>query len=174
MNDRREDNGKIKRFARTSVFSAVAVVLSFIEGVLPALPIPGAKPGLANLAVMASIDIDGLFGGICVSLIKSCFVLVTRGPTAGIMSLCGSMFSTFITWLILSFDKNKAGYVGIGVCGAVSHNMGQMCIARVIMGNTVKYYIPALLIMGVITGSVTGVINSILLPTLKKTERNSF
>lgn len=174
MNGKRQDDGNVKRFARTSVFSAVAVVLSFIEGVMPDLPIPGAKLGLANLAVMASIDIDGLFGGICVSLIKSSFVLLTRGPTAGIMSLCGSVFSTFVTWLIFRFDKNKTGYVGIGVCGAVSHNMGQMCIALIIMGNTVKYYIPALLVTGVVTGTVTGVINSILLPSLKQTERNSF
>lgn len=168
-----ENHIKVIRFARTAVLSALAVVLSFLEGMLPDLPIPGAKFGLANLAVMTSIDIDGLFGGLCVSIVKSGFAVFTRGPTAGVMSLCGSVLSTFVMWLILRYDKNKTGYVGVGICGAVGHNVGQMCVARIIMGDAIKYYVPFLLIIGLAAGAVTGTVNSVLIPALKKVERNN-
>lgn len=160
-------------FARTSLLSALAIVLSFLEGILPELPVPGAKPGLANLAVMTAVDLDGLSAGICVALVKVFFAVLTRGPVAGFMSLCGSLLSTAAMWLALSYDRQKFGYVGIGVIGAVCHNMGQLAAAFSIMGSAVGYYAPFLIITAVFTGAFTGIINSVLLPIIKKSEKHN-
>lgn len=157
-------------FARTAMLSALAIILSFIEGMLPELPVPGAKLGLANLAVMTSIDVDGIGGGACTALFKAMFALFTRGPVAGIMSLSGSILSTVVMWLILKYDRQRFGYVGVGVLGAVAHNMGQIAVAVIITGSAVLYYIPFLIIVGIVTGSVTGVVVSIILPILKKVQ----
>lgn len=160
-------------FTRTAILSALAIVLSFVEGMLPDLPVPGARLGLANLSVMAAVDIDGLASGICVSIIKAFFAMITRGPVAGIMSLCGSVLSTLIMWLVLKYDRKIFGYVGIGVLGAVSHNAGQMTVAFIIIGKAMRYYIPFLIIAAVVTGTFTGIINSILLPTIKRSVQNN-
>lgn len=167
MRDKRNQRSAV-RFARTSVLSALAVVLSFIEGMLPELPIPGARLGLSNLVVMTSIDIDGLFGGLSVCAVKAFFAFITRGPVAGVMSFSGGLLSSFVMWVIIKYDKNKVGYIGLGVCGAVCHNIGQLCVAFFIMRNTVLYYVPFFLLLGVFTGFFTGFVNSFLLPAIKK------
>lgn len=168
---RKKKSIDVYAFARTALISALAIVLSFLEGMIPELPVPGAKPGLANLAVMTAIDLDGLSSGICVSLVKVFFAVITRGPVAGFMSLCGSLLSTVAMWLVFSFDRRKFGYIGIGVIGAVCHNMGQLAAAFSIIGSAVGYYAPFLIIAAVFTGAFTGFINSILLPVIKKSEK---
>ncbi len=162
---------KSREFSIASMLSALTVVLSFLEGMLPELPVPGAKLGLANLAVMTAIDILGIKGAVCTVLVKSFFAAVTRGPAAGIMSFCGSMLSAAAMWLFLRYDKNMFGYVGIGVIGAVGHNTGQLCASFAIMGSAVLYYAPFLVVSAVLTGTFTGIINSILLPAIKKSEK---
>ena len=62
---------KSREFSIASMLSALTVVLSFLEGMLPELPVPGAKLGLANLAVMTAIDILGIKGAVCTVLVKS-------------------------------------------------------------------------------------------------------
>lgn len=155
-------------FARTAMLSALAAVLSFVEGMLPELPVPGARLGLANLPVMTAVSGEGLGSGLCVAVFKAFFALITRGPTAGAMSLAGSLLSTFVMWAAVNFDKNKLGYVGIGVLGAVSHNLGQLLAAFLIIGSAAGFYLPYLIIMAVPAGAFTGVVNSILVPSLFK------
>jgi len=151
-------------FARIAVLCAAAAVLSILEGVLPDLPVPGAKLGLANLAVMTALFTDELKGGLCTALFKEFFALVTRGPAAALMSFSGSMLSTFVVWLAIKYDKGKLGVIGIGITGAVFHNLGQLITAYIIIGDTVRCYVPYLIIAAVFTGTVTGIVNSALLP----------
>lgn len=151
-------------FARIAVLCAAAAVLSILEGILPDLPVPGAKLGLANLAVMTALCTDSLKGGFCTAVFKGFFALVTRGPAAAIMSFSGSVLSTLAMWLAIKYDKGKLGFIGIGITGAVFHNIGQIITAYIIIGDTVRYYVPYLIIAAVFTGAVTGIVNSIILP----------
>ncbi len=171
-----KDNKRLNAlpYARTSLLAALAVALSFLESLLPELPIPGAKPGFSNLAVLTAADTDGLAGALTVSLIKSGFVLITRGPTAGVMSLAGGLLSAFIMRLIIKYDRNTLGYVGVGICGAAAHNMGQFCFAFILMGSAVKYYLPFLLIIALPAGAFTGTVSGIIMPAVKKTENLKF
>lgn len=155
-------------FAQTAMLSALTIVLSFLEGMLPELPVPGAKLGLANLAVMTATDLNGLGGGLCTTLIKAFFAVITRGSVAGFMSLCGSLLSMLVMWFFMNYDRKKLGYVGIGVLGAVSHNLGQLIAAFAIIGGSVFFYLPFLIIVAVFTGTFTGIVNSLLLPAVKK------
>lgn len=155
-------------FARTAMLAAVTAVLSCVEGMLPELPVPGAKLGLANLPVMTAVSGQGLRSGLCVALFKAFFALITRGPTAGAMSLAGSVLSTLVMWAAVTFDGNRLGFVGIGVLGAVSHNTGQLAAAFFIIGAAAEFYLPYLIITALFTGAFTGLVNSILVPALFK------
>lgn len=153
-------------FARTAMLASTAAVLSVIEDMLPELPVPGARLGLANLPVMTAVSTMGLGSGLCVALFKAFIALITRGPVAGAMSLSGSVLSTLVMWAVISFDRNKLGFVGIGVLGAVSHNMGQFAVSLFIIGAAVDFYLPYLIIMAVFTGAFIGFVNSIIVPVL--------
>lgn len=163
------------RFAAGAMLSALAVVLSMLEGMLPEIPIPGAKLGLSNLAVMTAADLFGFWGGFVTVLAKSFFAVISRGPTAGFMSLCGSMLSMLLMLVFIKYDRKCfLGYVGIGVVGAVSHNIGQLFAAWLIIGGSVFFYFPFLLAAGVFTGAFTGFVNSLLIPVIRKSYSNNF
>ena len=53
--------------------------------------------------------------------------------------------------------------------GGVSHNIGQIIVASVVVENLkLIYYLPALLIAGTITGFVMGILSKKVLPTVQK------
>lgn len=156
------------------MLGAVALVLSWLEGLIPlsAFMPPGAKAGFSNLANMLAASTLGLIPALAIALIKAVFALVTRGVIAFAMSLCGGMLSTVAMYLMFRFSK-KTGYMLIGVASALMHNLGQLAVAAVMVGNTaVLGYAPVLLISGIITGALTGSILRAVMPKILKITQN--
>ena len=93
--------------ALTGLLAALALALSFLEGLLPPLPFlpPGAKLGLSNIVTMYAAGTLGLPCAVFLAVLKGGFALLTRGAVAGCMSLAGGLFSTVCMWLLLK----KAG-----------------------------------------------------------------
>ena len=158
-----------KKAAVYGIMGAVAIILSFLEGLLPAFPFlpPGAKPGLSNIVTMFSACTFGLPAAICVTLLKSVFALVTRGVTAFFMSLCGGLLSAVVMYLL--FKSKKLGILCISVLSAVTHNLGQLLVSFFLVGSgAVLGYAPFLLVFGIISGILTGIVFRILLPAINK------
>lgn len=159
--------------ASLGVLGALAIGLNYLEGFLPPLPVlpPGAKLGLSNIAVMAAAKRGGVKDALAVALLKALFVLLTRGVTAFWMSLAGGLLSAFITALLLKKDKQPFGYIGIGVLGAVCHNLGQLAVAAVLTGPVVLLgYGPYLLLFALLTGALTGLVLKVVMPALERLE----
>ena len=103
------------RVALTGLLAALALALSFLEGLLPPLPMmpPGAKLGLSNIASMYAAGTLGLPSALFLAVFKGLFALMTRGGMAGIMSLSGGIFSTLVMWLLLKKARASLGVVGV-------------------------------------------------------------
>ena len=146
------------RIAFTGLLAALALALSFLEGLLPPLPAlpPGAKLGLSNIAVMYAAGTLGLPSALFLAVFKGLFALMTRGAAAGIMSLSGGICSAFLLWLLLT--KTRVSLGAVGVCGALCHNGAQLCAAYFLTGTSVLFYVPFLLLFGVLTGLLTGLV----------------
>ena len=96
--------------------TAISVVLSFVESLLPTayfMP-PGSKLGLSNIPVMFSASKLSVGETLLIVVAKSVFVFITRGFTASCMSLAGGMLSALCMVLLLK-KKTGFGYAGIGV-----------------------------------------------------------
>ncbi len=147
---------KSGRVAFTALLAALALALSFLEGLLPPLPMmpPGAKLGLSNLATMYAAGSLGLPSALFLAVFKGVFALVTRGGMSGLMSLSGGVVSTVVMWLLLK--KANASLGVVGVCGALAHNAAQLCAAYFLTSTSVAFYVPFLLVFGVLTGLLTG------------------
>lgn len=158
------------KVTQTALLGSVALVLSAFQMLLPDIPlsIPGAKPGFSNIVTAFACEILGLYPALYITLIKALFSFITRGATAFFMSLFGGLLSCIVMYILLRFRLFDLGYLGIGIAGAVSHNMGQLFVAYMIIGKTIFYYIPFLLIVSLITGSLTGTTMGIIIPPLKK------
>lgn len=159
------------KVALPAILCALALSLSFLESLIPPLPLfpPGAKPGFSNIITMFAAGSLGLPTAAAIALVKGLFAFVTRGVTAGIMSLSGGLLSAIAMFLLMRYAKKILGMVGISVICAVAHNMGQLAAAVFITGTAdVINYAPALAFFGIITGALTGVILGSVMPALEK------
>ena len=164
---------KSYKAAFTGIAAAVAITLSFLEGLIPtaAFMPPGAKAGFSNIAVMFAASEFGLIPALSVTLLKSLFVFLTRGATAFFMSLAGGVLSTLVMYLLFRFSKN-AGYIEIGILSALAHNAGQFSVAAImISGESVIGYAPVLLLSALVTGAVTGSILRAVMPKLHNIDK---
>lgn len=162
------------KVALPAILCALALSLSFIEGMIPPLPFfpPGAKPGFSNIITMFAAGSIGLPTAALIALAKGLFAFVTRGVTAGIMSLSGGLMSALAMFFLIRYAKKILGMVGISAICAVVHNIGQLAAAVFITGTAdVIYYLPVLAIFGVITGVLTGIILGSIMPALEKVKK---
>lgn len=160
------------RVAFLGINGALALVLGFLEHMLipdiPFLPV-GAKPGLSNIVTMYVTDSMGVGGGLCITLIKAAFALITRGATASAMSLCGGLLSTVAVAILLKHRDRLFSFVGIGIVGALMHNFGQLLVACFISGTPALIsYGKYLMIFALITGTVTGGMLTLLMPRIER------
>lgn len=159
---------KAEHIALIGLLGALALVLGILENLLPPLPgmPPGAKAGLSNLVTMFAAGAIGLPAALFIAAIKGLFAFLTRGVSAGLMSLCGGLLSTLIMGIL--WKKTKFTPVFIGVCGAFGHNFAQLFVALWMTGFGALGYIPALALYSVVCGICTGLLLQVLLPLLEK------
>ena len=162
---------RAKRVAYMGVLFALALVLAVLESWLApvvGLP-PGVKPGLSNVVVMYALLFMGTGPAVTLGALKAFFALITRGPTAGWMSLCGAGASILVMLIVDRVSRRRAGHLVLSVCGAVAHGMGQLAAASVLLGSGLAFgYAPILLISGILTGALTGVLLRAVLPALQR------
>lgn len=163
---------KTKRIALLGILGAQALVLSFLENLLPAIPglPPGAKPGLSNIVTMFTASTMGLVDALLITIFKAVFAGLTRGITAGLMSFAGGVLSTLIMVALLKWKKNPFGILGVSIASAVAHNLGQLLVACFLSGTPALLwgYGPLLLLFGIAAGALTGVVLKLVFPALKK------
>lgn len=150
---------KTVNIALCGVLLALSASISAAESMIP-LPL-GVKPGFSNLPVMYSMARQGGNYGFAVCLLKSVFVLLTRGAAAFFMSLTGGVLS-YAAMLVI-YKKTNASIMLMSITGALVHNFGQLCAASLIMHTAVFGYSPVMIISGCIAGAVTGSVLKLLL-----------
>ena len=164
---------KTKYLAFTALLLGMSVVLSIIENSLPppAFAAPGVRLGLSNIPVMYALFFLDKGRAFTVAVLKSGFVLLTRGVTAGTFSICGGILS-LTTMVVLMRLSNKASYTAISICGAVSHNVGQLAAVSVIYASfNMIIYLPPLVAAGVVAGVITATVLRCVMPAFERIMR---
>ena len=133
-----------KRVARMAMWTALAMVFSYVEAIIPfSFGVQGVKLGLANIVVVISMTRIVLMG-----------LLFYNGITL-LYSLCGGILS----FVVMYFLKKISAFsiLGVSAAGAVAHNTGQIIAAYVIIQNvSVFVYFPVLIVSGVVMGVIVG------------------
>lgn len=145
-----------------------ALILSFVESRIPAfVAIPGIKVGLANIAVIFTLYKFGIKQAVAVSAVRVLLVSMLFGsPISMIYSLTGAVLSLAVMCLLKKLTPLTE--VTVSVAGGVTHNIGQIGAASVMLGtNVVIYYLPFLLLSGTIAGVVVGIASGMLIRKVK-------
>jgi heptaprenyl diphosphate synthase len=167
---------KTHKLVLTSLFFAIAIILSIIENSLPPLPIavPGVKFGLSNIAVMYVLFFVGKESAYMVAVLKAVFVFATRGWIASVLSLTGGILSLTIMILLMVLFREKISYLILSIAGAVFHNIGQLIAVSIVYTNLyLMYFMPVLLVTGVLAGIVTSVLLNVIRPAFKRVGFNN-
>ncbi len=146
---------------------AVSAVLNWVESLFSAFLPAGLRIGLANIVIMAAILSINLPSAFLLTLLKAAFVLMTRGVTAGMMSLCGGLAAFAVTALL--FRKTDASYILISVLGAIAHTIGQLTAAYFITGTEAVFAYGSILgVSSIAAGICTGIVLKAVFPKIKK------
>lgn len=147
------------RAAYFGVFTALALIFSYIETLIPTqFGVPGIKLGLANLIIVIVLYRTGWREALLLSVVRVVLAGFIFGNLFSIVySLAGGILSLAVMALLKKTERFSV--IGISIAGGVCHNIGQMIIAMVVVETyQVGYYLPVLLIAGVITGAVIGAV----------------
>jgi heptaprenyl diphosphate synthase len=145
-----------------AILGAFCLFLSTIEYLIPK-PVPFMRIGIANLPLMLALDILPLGDFLLLTLIK----VVGQGLVTGTLFsyiLLFSLAGTFVSALSMyalrrALGPERVGMAGISVTGALLSNGAQLALARVfVFGPSVRYIVPPFLAMGVITGTLLGIL----------------
>lgn len=158
-----------RKTALYGLLVALAFIFSYIESILPVpIGIPGVKLGLANLVVLVALYLLGPMDALAISGVRILLVGFTFGsPASMLYSLAGGLLSWLVMWLCRRSDR--FGVAGVSVAGGVSHNVGQLAVAAVALSTArIVWYLPVLLVAGVVTGLLIGLLCGALLPRLSQ------
>jgi len=160
----------IKRLCTLALMIALAFAFSYLESLIPFnFGIPGIKLGIANLVVIVALYTMNAKDALFISIIRILLSgLAFSGPFAMIYSLIGGLLSFLV--MFVAKKSNKFSPIGVSALGGTVHNFGQILVAAVVMRTyRIIYYFPILMIVGLVTGILNGIIADIIIKRIAKT-----
>ena len=155
------------RVAYFGVLTALALIFSYVETLIPVnLGIPGVKLGLANLIIVVALYKMRLSEAYLLSVVR---VLLAGFIFGNYFSIIYSLAGGLLSLTVMALLKKWGGFSlqGISIAGGVFHNIGQLIVAAVVVETfSVTYYFPVLLIAGLLTGLVIGIVAEMMLKRL--------
>lgn len=158
-----------KRIALIGMFAAAAIVLSFLEnGIMDMLnlAIPGAKPGIANLAVLLALYYLGPWPAALIAAVKCTAVFLATGAAT---TLLFSIGGTVLSLLGMVLIKRSTAFTpaGVSALGGFLNNFGQLCVMSLLGGSWGFFaYMPVNGAFGTLFGLLIGVLTSAVMKRL--------
>lgn len=149
-----------KKTAQLGVYIALAMVLSYVESLIPfSFGIPGIKLGLTNVVTVIMMYTYGIPGALGVAVLRAVLSGFMFGNAFSIIYSVAGCVLSFIFMYILK-KTNHFAIISVSAAGGVMHNVGQLIVAaNVVKTYSVIYYAPVLIIAGVFTGIIIGIVS---------------
>ncbi len=147
-----------RRITLYGVLVALALILSFVESQIPAFfAVPGMKIGLTNIVVLFALYAEDERAAVIINIVRIMLVALLFGNAMSMaFSLAGGILSA--TVMILLKRTGKFGIVGVSCAGGVSHNIGQIFVAMIVMNTrAIALYLPILWATGIVSGIIIGI-----------------
>lgn len=158
-----------KRLPYLGVLLAFCLILGFLESLLPLnFAVPGIRIGLSNLPVLMCLYLFSPVEAVILTVVKALLGGLLFGNGSMIIySLAGAVLSAFGMIVV---KRIKSVHIPVvSAVGGVLHNIGQLLVAGFVIGSSaVVYYLPLLIISGMVTGILLGVVAGLILPAIKK------
>ena len=148
-----------KRAAYCAMLTALAMIFGYVEALIPFnFGIPGVKLGLANLVIVVALY---LLPAHQVFFIQLARIVVVSFLFGNLSMMLYSLAGGLLSFLVMSLLKKAGGFsvIGVSIAGGVTHNIGQLIVAMLVVQNMkIAYYASVLMIAGLITGGLIGML----------------
>ena len=159
---------KTKKIVTYGILIAVALVLSYLESLIPPFfAVPGMKLGLTNLVVLIALYLMGTGSALLINILRVLLVGLLFG---NLISLLYSVAGALLSWIVMLLLKRtgKFSIVTVSIAGGVFHNIGQILVAMLILRTvSIAWYLLALWVSGIVAGAVIGIIGGLVCKRLK-------
>lgn len=148
-----------RRLARVSLLCACALVLSYLETMIP-LPVavPGIKLGLANVAVVVALYTLDVKSAAAVALVKVFASGFLFGSPMMLAYSLGGTALAFIGMVALAAVPG-VGLAPVSMLAAVLHNVGQLGVAAMALQTPAVFInLGVLGVAACVTGGITGAV----------------
>ena len=155
---------------RIAKLAAMALGLTLLEAVIPS-PLPGVKPGLANIVTLVVLARFGLRTAVWVSLLRVVAGSVLLGtflaPTF-VLSFSGALASLAALAAAHTLPARWFGPVTLSICAALAHIAGQVAVVFfwLIPHAGVGYLLPVFAAAALLFGTVNGIAAAYLMARL--------
>ncbi|MBR5448792.1 MAG: Gx transporter family protein [Clostridia bacterium] len=160
---------KTRKLTTMAITVSLAIVLSWVDRIITSLaPLPpGIKLGLANVAVVFALYKLGVKEGAIISIIRVILTSILFGSAVSFWyAIAGATVSLVL--MILLKECTPLSCVTVSTVGGISHNIAQICVASILFDtNLLIYYLPFLLVAGVVAGIVIGTASALLVNRIK-------
>ena len=159
----------VKRLTTDAFLIAAAMILSYVESLIPlSVAVPGIKMGLANIAVVFALFRVGKADAFIISILRVILLTVLFGTFVSFLYGFSGAVTSFLVMLLLK-DSNRFRTFTISVTGAVVHNLTQIAVAMLVLRtDAIVFYLPGLLLAGIISGALIGIVSAILIARIPK------
>ena len=155
------------RVAYFGVFTALALIFSYVETLIPIqFGIPGVKLGLANLIIVIALYKLKLREAYVLSVVR---VILAGFLFGNYFSIIYSLAGGLLSLTVMAYLKHRGDFsvIGVSIAGGVFHNVGQLVVAMAVVETFhVAYYMPVLLVAGLVTGFLIGILSDNMLKRL--------
>ena len=153
------------------MLTSLALIFSYIEFLIPFnFGAPGIKLGLANIVIVVCIYKMPAKFGLAINVARICLAALLFGNVfSAVYALAGGLVSLGI--MLLLKKTNLFSVIGVSMAGGAAHNMAQMLAAMLLMQTKgILAYGPVLLLCGMATGIINGLITTLVLKAIGKRE----
>ncbi|MEG1548303.1 MAG: Gx transporter family protein [Clostridia bacterium] len=155
---------KAGSIARFGLLTAIALLIGYVEYLIPLFPaLPGIKLGLSNAVLLFALYfIDRRSAWILMLAKVALSGLLFSGLFSALYSLIGGALSMLA--MVCAQRINGISVIGVSVCGALAHNIGQCLVACFLVNyQAVLPLLPILLFAAAVAGIITGIVAKLTL-----------
>ena len=158
---------------KIAAFSALAIAIHVLESGLPS-PVPGIKPGLANIITLIVLFRYGWRFAAWVSLLRvtaGSLLMGTFMSPAFLLSLSGALASLLSMWVLWTGMRRWVGLMGVSITASICHVMAQLLVAwwLFIPHAGLLVLTPILITAGILFGIFNAIITSSIENRLTRT-----
>lgn len=161
----------MKKTTFCGLMLALALIASYVESLIPVpIPVPGIKLGVANSVVLILLYYTNAKTAWGISVGR---VVLSGFLFGSLSSILYSLSGAILSLLVMTLIKKRDCFTmtGVSVAGGVSHNIGQLIMAFLVLESAALwYYLPVLLVSGCVTGGLIGILGKEIFKRIPREE----